>query len=122
MADFAGIAKQFVDHYYSTFDTNRQNLGGLYRDGSMLTFQSSPHLGVNSIVEKLVSLPFQKVKHAITALEAQPTSTSGIVILVTGQLAVDDEQNPLGYSQFFHLVQDPAGGWFVQNDIFTLAM
>lgn len=54
----------------------------------MLTFQSSPHLGANSIVDKLISLPFQKVKHVITALEAQPTPTGGIVILVTGHLAV----------------------------------
>ena len=45
-------------------------------------------MGAGSIVEKLVSLPFQKVKHAITALEAQPTPTGGIVILVTGHLAV----------------------------------
>ncbi|KAK4164512.1 hypothetical protein QBC43DRAFT_317629 [Cladorrhinum sp. PSN259] len=118
--DFSAIATQFVNHYYTTFDADRKQLAALYRDGSMLTFQSAQSLGANSIAEKLASLPFQKVVHKINALDAQPTPTGGIVILVTGLLLVDEEQNPLSYSQFFHLAQD-AQSWFVQNDIFLLA-
>lgn len=30
MADITVIAKQFVDFYYQTFDTNRANLHSLY--------------------------------------------------------------------------------------------
>ncbi|KAK4229459.1 nuclear transport factor 2 [Podospora fimiseda] len=121
MADFSAIATQFVSHYYTTFDADRTQLAALYREGSMLTFQSSQSLGAASIAEKLANLPFQKVKHQIGALDAQPTPTGGIVILVTGHLLVDEEQNPLAYSQFFHLAQDAAQSWFVQNDIFLLA-
>lgn len=80
----------------------------------MLTFESSSVLGVTGIVEKLVvsqqylrcfgqladhihtnftvshqGLPFQKVKHQVSTLDAQPSNEAGgITILVTGQLLV----------------------------------
>jgi hypothetical protein len=120
MANFEAVAKEFVDHYYNTFDTNRGNLAGLYRDNSMLSFESAQSLGAASIIEKLVSLPFQKVQHKTETLDAQPTSSGGIIILVTGKLLVDEEQNILNYTQAFHLSQDPAGAWFVANDVFKL--
>jgi hypothetical protein len=40
----------------------------------------------------------------------------------TPVLQVDDESRPLGYSQAFQLCQDPAGNWFVYNDIFKLVL
>lgn len=86
----------------------------------MLTFESSQHQGATSIVEKLVSLPFQKVVHSVDTLDAQPGSPNGdIIVLVTGNLLVDEEANPLKYSQVFHLVPD-AGSYYVFNDIFKM--
>lgn len=95
-------------------------------------------------LDSLQSLPFQKVKHVVGNTEAQPVPNGGILIQVNGQLAVrltlpptsstavllltsarvqvDDESNPLPYSQTFHLCQDEAGQWFVQNDIFSLVL
>ncbi|KAK3682520.1 hypothetical protein B0T22DRAFT_471332 [Podospora appendiculata] len=120
--DFQGIATQFVAHYYNTFDTDRKNLAGLYRENSMLTFQSSQCLGVSAIAEKLVNLPFQSVKHQYGGADAQPTLNGGIIILVTGHLQVDGGEHPLGYSQAFHLTKDAAGQWFIFNDIFNLVV
>lgn len=54
MADnFVDIAKQFCDFYYQTFDADRKQLGPLYRDQSMLTYESSSVQGVAAILEKL---------------------------------------------------------------------
>lgn len=54
MADnFVDVAKQFCDFYYQTFDADRNQLGPLYRDQSMLTYESSSVQGVAAIVEKL---------------------------------------------------------------------
>lgn len=54
MADnFVEIAKQFCDFYYQTFDADRKQLGPLYRDQSMLTYESSSVQGVAAILEKL---------------------------------------------------------------------
>ncbi|KAL2021266.1 hypothetical protein VTK56DRAFT_7345 [Thermocarpiscus australiensis] len=122
-ADFQAIANSFVEHYYTTFDTDRKALAGLYRENSMLTFEGAQSLGAAGIVEKLTSLPFQKVKHQLSGPpDAQPGPNGGIIILATGQLQVDDEQRPLMFSQTFQLCQDAAGQWFVFNDLFKLAI
>jgi hypothetical protein len=120
-ASFEDVAKQFIEFYYNTFDTDRNQLNSLYRDQSMLTFESSSVLGVSSIVEKLVGLPFQKVKHQVSTLDAQPSNEAGgITILVTGQLLVDEEERPMNYTQAFQLARDGSGSYFVYNDIFKL--
>lgn len=86
----------------------------------MLTFESSQVQGAKDIVEKLTSLPFQKVQHKITTLDAQPASPNGdVLVLVTGVLLVDEESNPQQYSQVFHLIPE-GSSYYVFNDIFRL--
>jgi len=53
----------------------------------------------------LQGLPFAKVVHKVLTLDAQPASSTiaSIMVLVTGQLLVDDGQNVLQYSQMFHV-------------------
>ncbi|TQB72940.1 Nuclear transport factor 2 [Monascus purpureus] len=121
MADFTSVAQQFVQFYYQTFDSNRAGLAGLYRDQSMLTFETSSVQGVAGIVEKLTNLPFQKVVHQVATFDAQPSSDAGgILVMVTGALLVDDEQKPMSYTQSFQLLPDGQGSYFVFNDIFRL--
>ena len=55
----------------------------------MMTFEGSAHQGGSTIVEKLVSLPFQKVKHAVSTQDAQPSGEhGGILVMITGALLV----------------------------------
>jgi len=121
MGDINVIAKQFVDYYYMTFASSREGLGSLYRDASMLTFEGTPTKGVGSIVEKLTSLPFQKVQHKITTLDVQPSSESvpSLLVSVTGLLVIDDSENPLNFSQVFQLLPE-GDSYYVFNDIFRL--
>ncbi|KAL1984167.1 hypothetical protein VTN96DRAFT_9388 [Rasamsonia emersonii] len=121
MTDFNSVAQQFVQFYYKTFDENRANLAPLYRDQSMLTFETAAVQGSAAIIEKLTSLPFSKVVHQVATLDAQPSSESGgILVLVTGALLVDDEQKPMSYTQAFQLLPDGQGSYFVFNDVFRL--
>ncbi|QPG94509.1 hypothetical protein C2857_006257 [Epichloe festucae Fl1] len=121
MSDLTRRIEQFIEFYYNTFDGDRKALGSLYRENSMLTFESASSLGGPNIVEKLAGLHFQKVKHQVATLDAQPSNDSGgIIILVTGQLLVDEEQRPMNFSQSFQLSRDSAGQYFVYNDIFKL--
>ncbi|KAI9832895.1 MAG: Nuclear transport factor 2 [Sarea resinae] len=114
-------ADQFVAFYYKTFDENRQNLAMLYRDESMLTFEGNPVQGAAQIVEKLGSLPFQKVQHQYSTADAQPSGgAGGIIVMVTGALLVDEEQKPMSYTQTFQLLPDGQGSYFVFNDVFRL--
>lgn len=118
--DFSTLAQQFTEFYYNQFDQDRSQLGNLYRNESMLTFETSQIQGVASIVEKLTSLPFQKVTHRITTLDAQPCSPQGdVLVMITGELLIDDETNAQRFSQVFHLI--PEGqSYYVFNDIFRL--
>ncbi|XP_010540411.1 PREDICTED: nuclear transport factor 2 [Tarenaya hassleriana] len=115
------VAKAFVEHYYSTFDTNRGGLANLYQDSSMLTFEGQKIQGVQSIVSKLTSLPFQQCQHHISTVDCQPSGpASGMLVFVSGNLLLAGEQHPLKFSQMFHLMPSPQGSFYVQNDIFRL--
>ncbi|KAF2500758.1 nuclear transport factor 2 [Lophium mytilinum] len=118
--DFTSIAQQFVKFYYEQFDTNRGNLGALYRPHSMLTFEANPSQGVDAILEKLQSLPFTSVQHRTDTLDAQPSSEDGgILVLVTGALLVEGSERPMSFTQTFQLRPD-AGTFYVFNDVFRL--
>ncbi|SCU84128.1 LAME_0F08548g1_1 [Lachancea meyersii CBS 8951] len=118
--DFNTLAQQFTEFYYNQFDTDRTQLGNLYREQSMLTFETTQLQGAKDIVEKLVSLPFQKVGHRISTLDAQPASPNGdVLVMITGDLLIDEEQNAQRFSQVFHLMPE-GNSYYVFNDIFRL--
>eukprot|EP00743_Colponemidia_sp_Colp-15_P002047 GILK01002221.1.p1 GENE.GILK01002221.1~~GILK01002221.1.p1 ORF type:complete len:135 (+),score=13.68 GILK01002221.1:33-407(+) len=121
MGDFNAIGTQFVQHYYATFDSNRANLGNLYNESSMLTFEGAPTQGAQNIVNKLVSLAFQSVQHVIKTLDCQPSGVpGGIIAFVSGDLVVDGGANPIKFAQVFHLLPTPNNSYFCQNDMFRL--
>lgn len=82
------VFQAFVQHYYNLFDTNRAALGPLYQDNSMLTFEGVQTLGTTAIVQKLLSLPFQKIKHNIQTTDCQPSMSNGLIVFVTGNIQV----------------------------------
>eukprot|EP01115_Flamella_aegyptia_P003797 TRINITY_DN170_c0_g1_i1.p1 TRINITY_DN170_c0_g1~~TRINITY_DN170_c0_g1_i1.p1 ORF type:complete len:126 (-),score=44.53 TRINITY_DN170_c0_g1_i1:54-431(-) len=119
--NFEEVGKAFVTHYYTLFDSNqREQLGALYQNESMLTFEQSKFQGRDNILTKLKNLAFQTVKHQITALDAQPSPGNGILVFASGNLVVDDSQNILKFSQVFNLMPTATGGYYVLNDIFQL--
>ncbi|KAL2390490.1 Nuclear transport factor 2 [Blastomyces gilchristii] len=71
-------------------------------------------------MKQLLGLPFQRVKHVQSTIDAQPTEEGGVVVLVIGALMVDEEQKPMNYSQLFHLRPDGMGKYYVFNDVFRL--
>ncbi|GKE10360.1 nuclear transport factor 2 [Tanacetum coccineum] len=94
------LSKAFVDHYYSTFDTNRASLSSLYQDSSMLTFEGEKIKGAVNIVNKLTSLPFQQCKHNITTVDCQPSGPAGgMLVFVSGTMQLAGEEHLLKFSQ-----------------------
>eukprot|EP00842_Homolaphlyctis_polyrhiza_P005253 jgi/Hompol1/5729/HPOL_004657-RA len=120
MSDINQIAKSFVDFYYSTFDRNRAELAPLYKPISMLTFEGQQHAGA-AIVEKLVSLPFQRVQHQVATIDVQPSNpqAGSLLVTVTGRLLIDEETNPTQFSQTFQLIAE-GSSYFVFNGTATL--
>eukprot|EP00058_Branchiostoma_floridae_P021933 XP_002607423.1 hypothetical protein BRAFLDRAFT_261281 [Branchiostoma floridae] len=117
---FDSIGKQFVDFYYKAFDANRSELAGLYRPHSMMTFEGVQLQSAEAIMQKLVSLPFQKVQHVVTTVDCQPTTDGGVLVMVVGQLKTDDDP-PHGFSQTFVLNND-GSNWFIFSDLFRLVV
>eukprot|EP01125_Pyxidicula_operculata_P021184 TRINITY_DN8067_c0_g1_i1.p1 TRINITY_DN8067_c0_g1~~TRINITY_DN8067_c0_g1_i1.p1 ORF type:complete len:125 (+),score=20.30 TRINITY_DN8067_c0_g1_i1:85-459(+) len=120
MASPDDVANAFVKHYYALFDSNRLQLTGLYQNESMLSFEGSKVQGVKNIVDKLTSLPFERVAHKVTTIDAQPSPGNGVVVYVTGALMVDDQPQPLMFSQVFNLLPTSSGSYYVLNDMFRL--
>jgi len=119
--NFEEVGKAFVNHYYTLFDANKRGeLGALYQNESMLTFENDKFQGRDNIVKKLTSLAFSSVKRAITTLDSQPSAGNGVLVFVCGQLTIDGD-NPVRFSQVFNLQQIPStSGYFVLNDMFRL--
>mmetsp|Transcript_22721 Transcript_22721/g.56092 ORF Transcript_22721/g.56092 Transcript_22721/m.56092 type:complete len:137 (-) Transcript_22721:273-683(-) len=125
-ANFEEVGRAFAGHYYQVFDTNRGNLGALYKEEvSMLNFEHSAERpgqfkGATAIVQKLQSLPFQQVQHHVVTVDCQPTPGGGVVVMVCGNLLVDAEQIPQKFSQVFQLLPTGTGSYYIFNDIFRL--
>ncbi|KAK3076164.1 Nuclear transport factor 2, partial [Coniosporium uncinatum] len=122
MGDFASIAPIDGAIRTSSEDVHNQKreANDKQRDHSMLTFESAAVQGAPAIIEKLTNLPFQKIKHQVATLDAQPSSEAGgILVLVTGALLIDEEQKPMSYVQTFQLMPENQT-YFVFNDVFKL--
>ncbi|XP_068267507.1 nuclear transport factor 2 [Nyctibius grandis] len=114
------IGSSFVQHYYQLFDADRTQLGAIYIDASCLTWEGQQFQGKAAIVEKLSSLPFQKIQHSITAQDHQPTPDSCILSMVVGQLKADEDPI-MGFHQMF-LLKNINDAWVCTNDMFRLAL
>eukprot|EP01083_Nonionella_stella_P087539 243607_1 len=95
MSDPQAIGKSFVQHYYGTYAQDRKNLGNLFKDESMMTYEGSQHKGGQSIMTKLSSLQFTTVKHETKTMDVQPSGAGGLLIVVTGDVFV--KSMPLEY-------------------------
>ncbi len=55
----------------------------------MMTFEGDRQAGKTAIVQKLVSLPFGKVRHVVMDTDFQPNPvTNGVVVFVTGKYTI----------------------------------
>uniref|UniRef100_A0A2K5ZMF3 Nuclear transport factor 2 n=1 Tax=Mandrillus leucophaeus TaxID=9568 RepID=A0A2K5ZMF3_MANLE len=98
-----------IPHYYQLFDNDRTQLGTTYIDISCLKWAGQQFQGKAPIVEKLSSLPFQKIQHSMTAQDHQPTPHSCITSTVVGQLKM-------------FLLKNINNAWVCTNDVFRLAL
>lgn len=81
-------------------------------------------MGAQNIAGKYTGLPFTKVQHQVVTCDVQPmmaTQPQGILVFVNGNMIIDDGENPMKFSQVFHLLPDTAPGQFyVSSDVFRL--
>ncbi|KAK5645506.1 hypothetical protein RI129_006806 [Pyrocoelia pectoralis] len=120
---YEAIGKGFVQQYYALFDDplQRPNLANMYNiESSFMTFEGTQLQGSAKIMEKLLSLSFQKITRVITSIDSQPMFDGGVIINVLGRLQTD-EDIPQAYIQTF-ILKPIEGSFFVQHDIFRLVL
>ncbi|KAL8425599.1 hypothetical protein Efla_004434 [Eimeria flavescens] len=117
---FDSIGPQFVQVYYETFRSNRAGLAELYTEDSLLTYEGTQFRGATAIIQKLQQLP-AVVKHQLVTCDCQPTPNGGVLIVVCGDLAIEDNP-PMKFTQTFNLVPNGSGSYAVFNDCFRLCI
>ena len=123
MTDFQSVGSQFIAHFYSTLTTNRAQLGGLYTDQSMLSYEGEQFLGREQIMGKLGGLPNLTYDSEGAVADYQPSVNNGIFVLVQGTLYIDgNREQPLRFTHTFLLQQGGEQGYFVMNEVFRLSL
>ena len=92
-------------------------LGAGQREDSFLLFEGDDvYSGAEHIVRKLGSLP--ATAHNIETLDVQPIADSALLVLVTGHIRIEGQENALPFNQSFQMV---GGGsdFYLSNDIFA---
>jgi hypothetical protein len=87
-----------------------------------MSFQGDQFRGVNEIMAKYAKLPFGTTAHEVSNMDCQVGPSNVIIVMVAGSIRAEGEEHPLPYSEVFTLAQDPAGNWFITNDIFRLTL
>jgi len=116
------VAQAFLSFFYQTFDSDRSKLGAVYQKSSMLTWEGNNCLGSDNIVRKLMELKFKKTSHVPRNTDVQPSGCGGLIIVVSGDLKLDDDQNPLKFVDVFHIMptDKTMRGWWIHNHVFRL--
>uniref|UniRef100_A0A0B7BLD9 Nuclear transport factor 2 n=1 Tax=Arion vulgaris TaxID=1028688 RepID=A0A0B7BLD9_9EUPU len=123
--NFDSIGKQFVEQYYLVFDNKdiRGQVAVMYHPtDALLTFEGQQFQGVESIAEKMKTIPLDNMFRHITTIDCQPTMDGGVLVNVIGQLKNNSENDkPMGFSQTF-ILKPANNSFFVFHDIFRLVI
>ena len=66
-----GIAKQFLQAYYTAIMQNKITLLNFYSDQSIMTYNGSAFKGLKEITEKIESFSFQTIQYQIDNQDVQ---------------------------------------------------
>jgi Nuclear transport factor 2 (NTF2) domain len=114
------IGKQFVEHFYQVFKTDKASLGRLYHAESILNWEGRRFVGQQAISAQHSGLPFGSIDFKFRTVDCQPTAGGGVLVFVTGQLITEGESKALDFSQIFHLL-NANNAWMISNDMFRLS-
>ncbi|KAJ0469630.1 putative nuclear transport factor 2, NTF2-like domain superfamily [Helianthus annuus] len=117
------LSKAFVEHYYSTFDTNRAGLANLYQESSMLTFEGQRFKDLRTSSTSSPLSPSSSANTASPPSIASPPVPPVVclfLLVVIFNLPVNSMLLSSVRFEMFHLMPTPQGSFYVFNDIFRL--
>lgn len=126
LQNYSILAKQFCMYYYTTMDSNLQNLAHLYKADSKITFINNNYLGFNNLYYDIVNVyNIIKFDHQILSYDVQPVGKNTIYILVLGDVigSVQGNYNNISHKfvESFIIQRDiQANKFYIYNSIFKL--
>merc|ERR1712113_675930 len=105
--NYNDIGTKFIEHFFTTFQTNREGLRNLYGEQSILSYEghAEPIVGVDEIMKKYESLKFQSVAFQNANVTCQPLSSGSIIVYAQGDICIDGG-SPLKFSETFVLTNN----------------
>ncbi len=116
---FEQVGRGFTNQYYDCLAGNREQLGGIYRPSSLVTWNNDQLMGIDNIMPKIMSLNFGRTQWKKDEVDCQPMQNKGILIVIQGQVRMEGEDHPLRYNDVQILQQDDRG-WFIQHQMFRI--
>ncbi|RNE96602.1 nuclear transport factor 2 [Trypanosoma rangeli] len=116
---FQEVGVGFVRQYYEIFSKQREQLAGVYRANSLMTWVGEQLQGNASIMARLTSLGFNEALFKPEDIDCHPSLSNGVLVVVNGEVMLKDERHPLKFNDVFHLAQD-GGQWYISNQIFRI--
>ena len=115
--DASKAGEAFAGAYYRAFDGARASLLAQYREASQLTFEDQAAAGLAQIADRLQKMPAGKTTPE--TLDVVPVGTTSLLLLVTGNLVIAGEANPLKFVQAFNLMPEAGtGALYIANEFY----
>lgn len=110
MANVEEVGTQFLEAYFATFRNNREGLISFYGPSSTVVWEGNVRHQPEAIAAGLARMSATKLEYVHIDKDIRQGGSNGILILVTGQVRIDDAP-PVGFSQVFELM--PSGpSWY----------
>ncbi|EAN85794.1 putative nuclear transport factor 2 [Trypanosoma cruzi] len=116
---FQEIGVAFVRQYYEFFSKSRDQLAGVYRSNSLMTWMGEQLQGGANIMARFANLGFNEAIFKAEDIDCHPSLSNGVLVVVNGEVLLKDERHPLKFNDVFHLAQDN-GQWYISNQIFRI--
>ncbi len=116
---FEQVGRGFSGQYYNCIANSRDQLAGVYRDASLVTWCNAQLMGLNQIMPKLMGLAFNQSQWKAEEVDCQPMQNGAILVVTQGLVRIDGEQRPLRFNDVMILQQDQRG-WFIANQVFRI--
>lgn len=116
---FAEIGEGFAQQYYQVFSDDVSQLGGVYRENSLMTWSGAQLQGVENIINHLTNLPLGRLAFNVEDIDCHPSLSDGVLLVVQGAIQLEGEEHTLKFNDVMHLAQDE-GQWYISNQIFRI--
>ena len=119
MPPFEQVGRGFIGQYYNCLSGDRNQLGGIYRENSLVTWCGGQFLGTNNVMPKIMSLGFNRSQWKQEEIDCQPMQNNAILIVIQGQVRIEGEGHALRYNDC-QLLQQDQQGWYIQHQVFRI--